>query len=64
MDSGWIGCDACASAQALYQVKMIAGELYFCGHHYNKNKEALDKQAFEIVELDSKQLVETEIVNG
>jgi hypothetical protein len=44
---------------------MIAGELYFCGHHYNKNKEALDKQAFEIVELDNTQLVETgEVING
>jgi hypothetical protein len=44
---------------------MIAGELYFCGHHYNKNKEALDKQAYEVVELDKKELVETEeIING
>lgn len=60
MNQEWIGCDACASAQALYQVKMIAGELYFCGHHYNKNKEALDKQAFEVVELSIKELVETE----
>jgi hypothetical protein len=61
MNQEWIGCDACASAQALYLVKMIAGELYFCGHHYNENKEALDKQAFEVVELSSLQeLVETE----
>jgi hypothetical protein len=61
MNQEWIGCDACASAQALYQAKMIAGELYFCGHHYNKNKEALDKQAFEVVELSNLQeLVETE----
>lgn len=61
MNQEWIGCDACASAQALYQAKMIAGELYFCGHHYNKNKEALDKQAFEVVELSTlSELVEAE----
>lgn len=61
MELGWIGCDACATAQALYQVKMIAGELYFCGHHYKKNKDVLDKQAFEVVELSvQEELVEAE----
>jgi hypothetical protein len=48
----WIGCDQCGSAQALYLVKLIEGELAFCGHHYNKNKEALDKKAFEIIQLN------------
>lgn len=48
----WIGCDTCGTAQAMYLVKLISGELAFCGHHYNKNKEALDKQAYEIVELN------------
>jgi len=52
METGWVGCDACATAQALYLVKMINGELYFCGHHYNKNKKVLDKQAFEVIELN------------
>ena len=52
MEMGWVGCDACATAQALYLVKMINGELYFCGHHYNKNKQALDRQAFEVIELN------------
>jgi hypothetical protein len=52
METGWVGCDACATAQALYLVKMINGELYFCGHHYNKNKQVLDKQAFEVIELN------------
>ena len=28
-------CDAC-SAEALVKVTGIAGELLFCGHHYNK----------------------------
>ena len=48
----WIGCDQCSSAQALYLVKLVEGELAFCGHHYNYNKEALDKVAFEIIELN------------
>lgn len=28
-------CDTC-SAEALVRVKGMTGELYFCGHHYNK----------------------------
>ena len=48
----WIGCDQCATAQALYLVKLIDGELAFCGHHYNKNKSALDKVAYEIIQLN------------
>ena len=48
----WIGCDQCSSTQALYLVKLVEGELAFCGHHYNHNKEALDKVAFEIIELN------------
>lgn len=53
----WIGCDQCGSAQALYLVRLISGELAFCGHHFNKNKEALDREAYEIVELDRKEAV-------
>ena len=48
----WIGCDQCGSAQALYLVKLMDGELAFCGHHFNLNKTALDKVAYEIVELN------------
>ena len=33
------------------------GELYFCGHHFNKNKAGLDKVAYEIIELDRKEEV-------
>lgn len=51
----WIACDQCNSAQALYLVKLMDGELAFCGHHFNKNKEALDKVSYEIVELDRKE---------
>ena len=53
----WIGCDQCGSAQALYLVKLMDGELAFCGHHFNKNKGALDKVSYEIVELDRKEAV-------
>ena len=48
----WQGCDKCETAQALYQAKGLAGDLFFCGHHYNKNKEALDKVSFEMIELN------------
>ena len=48
----WIGCDQCGSAQAMYLVKLVDGELAFCGHHYNKNKAGLDKVAFEIIQLN------------
>ena len=53
----WIACDQCNSAQDLYLVKLMDGELAFCGHHFNKNKEALDKVSYEIVELDRKEAV-------
>jgi hypothetical protein len=42
-------CDRCGS-QAFVLVRMIAGELYFCGHHYQKNQKILDKSAFEIID--------------
>jgi hypothetical protein len=53
----WIGCDQCGSAQAMYLIKLMDGELAFCGHHFNKNKEALDKVSYEIVELNKKEEV-------
>lgn len=53
----WVGCDQCGSAQALYLIKLMDGELYFCGHHFNKNKAGLDKVAYEIIELDRKEEV-------
>ena len=42
-------CDRCSS-QAFVLVKMVAGELYFCGHHYQKYQPSLDKVAFEIID--------------
>ncbi len=35
-------CDKCGS-QAFVLVKGISGELMFCGHHYKKNQDALEK---------------------
>ncbi|CAB5221862.1 hypothetical protein UFOVP359_106 [uncultured Caudovirales phage] len=42
-------CDRCG-AQAFVLVKGVAGELYFCGHHYSKNEEALIKFSYEIID--------------
>jgi hypothetical protein len=48
----WIACDKCNSAHAMYFVKLVTGELFFCGHHLNEYKEALDKVSYEIIELN------------
>jgi hypothetical protein len=62
----WIACDKCGdSAQAMWQIKMVDGELYFCGHHKNKFSKALDKVSYEMIELNKieeevPQLVEAE----
>lgn len=55
----WIACDKCQTAQAMWQIKMVDGELYFCGHHKNKFSEALDKVAYEMVELNKTEAVPT-----
>jgi hypothetical protein len=31
-------------------VKLANGELMFCGHHYIKNQEKLNNQAYEIID--------------
>ena len=51
-DRAYIPCDACGSSDAMYLVKLVDGELAFCGHHFNNNKEALDKVAYEVIELN------------
>ena len=40
-------CDACG-ARAQCAVKLQAGELLFCGHHFTKNVEALINVAIDI----------------
>jgi hypothetical protein len=54
--SEWIKCDICP-AQAMHLVRSTNGELTFCGHHYNKDKEALDKWGYEMIELNKKEEV-------
>ncbi len=51
-ESKWIKCDASCPAQSKYLAKGTDGELYFCGHHLNKHKAAIDSWSFEIIELD------------
>lgn len=70
----WVPCDACGSAQALYLIRFVnlsdvdtvggltSNELAFCGHHFNKHKEALDKNTLEIIELNKEEkILETEM---
>ena len=45
-------CDSCSVARASHLIKLLDGELAFCGHHYNKYKEALDKKAYEVIQLN------------
>ena len=42
-------CDAC-QAQAFVLVKLANGDLYFCGHHFNKFELNLRQSAYEIVD--------------
>jgi len=62
----WIACDKCGdSAQAMWLIKMVAGELYFCGHHKNAFEEGLAKVSYEMIQLNkveepTPQLVEAE----
>lgn len=42
-------CDQCG-AQAYVLVRLISGELMFCGHHFNKHEEKLLKSAYEVID--------------
>jgi hypothetical protein len=42
-------CDRCG-AQAFVLVKMMSGELFFCGHHYAKYESPLNKVAYEVID--------------
>lgn len=58
-----ITCDKCGPAvMANYLVKLVSGELSFCGHHYRKYAETLDTVSYEVIELnkaeEAPQLVE------
>lgn len=62
-DSVYVPCDACGASDSMYLVKLVDGELSFCGHHYNQYKDGLDKVSYEVIELhkEEPQLVEAEI---
>ena len=45
-------CDACSVARASHLIKLLDGELAFCGHHYFKNKGPLDEKSYEVIELN------------
>lgn len=42
-------CDSC-NAEAFVWVNGISGDLYFCGHHFNKHEAKIREYAFEIVD--------------
>ena len=42
-------CDSCG-AQAFVMVKLLNGNLMFCGHHYSKHSDKLNSQSYEIVD--------------
>lgn len=48
-------CDACR-AQAYVYVALESGELLFCLHHWNANKEALETTATEVLDESAKLL--------
>lgn len=39
-------CDSCG-AQAYVRVRLVAGELLFCAHHANENRERLEPIAID-----------------
>ena len=51
-----ITCDKCGpTVRATFLVKMISGELAFCGHHLHEYSEALDKLSYEIIQLNKEE---------
>jgi hypothetical protein len=48
---GWVPCDSCQTAQAIWKVVGPSGELFFCGHHKNKMEAGLTGWAKEFVEI-------------
>ena len=48
---GWVACDICSIAQAMWKVVGESGSLYFCGHHKNKLEAGLSAWAKEFVDI-------------
>lgn len=51
VSEGWVPCDTCQTAQAMWKVIGDSGTLYFCGHHKNKLEAGLTAWAKEFVEI-------------
>ena len=49
-------CDICGH-QAYFVVTLSTGKLFFCYHHFNKNKEALVESAEDILDESNMLLV-------
>jgi hypothetical protein len=48
---GWVACDSCQTAQAIWRVIGNSGDLFFCGHHKNKMEAKLTAWATDFEEL-------------
>jgi len=55
-------CDSCF-AEALVKVNGVAGELLFCGHHYNKHEVKLKQYAFDIIDERDK-LIQNKLIGS
>lgn len=53
MQSTRLHCDRCI-AVAQYTVEVKGMQLYFCNHHMNANRDALEKQGFIAESLNTK----------
>jgi hypothetical protein len=49
-------CDICGH-QSYFVVKLSTGKLYFCYHHFNKNKDALYEAAEDVIDESNMLLV-------
>jgi hypothetical protein len=50
--SGWVECDSCRVARAMWKIVGNNGEIYLCGHHKNRSEASLTKWATNFIELD------------
>jgi hypothetical protein len=50
--SGWVECDLCRVARAMWKIVGPKGEIFLCGHHKNRSEAALTKWATNFIELD------------
>lgn len=52
--SGWVECDSCRVARAVWKIRGANGEIFLCGHHKNRSEASLTKWAIDFIELDEK----------